>query len=103
MAYTTFVLFNIFLPIPEVKVSFVFLSIYALFELGHSIFRPDSIFLLFNRPFLSTTLGHLWSQGSYSLILSLLNLLAFDRAFRLELEARTAIHSWMEEVKVTMT
>jgi hypothetical protein len=81
--YATILLFNIFLPIPEVKVSFVLISIYTLFELGHSILRPNSISPLFNRPFLSPTLGHFWSRGWHSIILSPLNSLAFDPASKL--------------------
>jgi hypothetical protein len=98
--YTTLLLFNMFVPIPKAKVSFDLISIYTLIELGHSALRPDSISLLFGRPFLSTTLGHFRSRGWHSIILSLVKSLAIDRMFRLE--ALTVIQSWME-AKVAIT
>jgi hypothetical protein len=87
-------------PTPKAEVSFDLISIYTLMEIGHSTLRPDSISLLFSRPFLSTTLGYFRSRGWHSVILSPVNSLASDLMFRLD--ALTVIQSWME-AKVAIT
>jgi hypothetical protein len=81
--YTILFLFDIFLLISLVKVSFVLVAIDTLSELGHSMLWPTSISPLFNRPFFSPTLGHFWNGGWHFIILSLVNSLAFDPASKL--------------------
>jgi hypothetical protein len=98
--YTTLLLFNMFVPIPQAEVSFDLISTYTLIELGHSTLWPDYISLLFRRPFPSTTLGHFRNRDWHSVIPTPVNSLALDRMFRPE--ALTVTQSWMEE-KVAIT
>jgi hypothetical protein len=69
---------NLALPLPEVRVLGVLLTIYTVFELGHSIIRPDSRAPLFNNPVRAPGLAAFWRKHWHAIILSPLSSLAFE-------------------------
>lgn len=75
-------LLNHFLPVPEVKILVVLLSITTVFSLGHLVLRPSSRVPLFDTPFLAPTLGSFWRWRWHAIILSPLTSLAFDPCSR---------------------
>jgi hypothetical protein len=69
-----------FVHTAEASLLLVIVSIYAVFEAGHTIIRPGSRTPLFNYPFIQPTLGAFWSKGWHAIILSPLLSLASQPA-----------------------